>query len=146
MANTITASTATIPKAMTRPGCFNPDRLFDHFAYNQGCEFIDTAGALSLAVKKSVLTVSGTMAGTLAAPSFIGQRKVVTQKSGASTPAYTLTVTGMRIATQDAFLFDRTTAQLDTAPRTLVLEAGPTSSTDNTPVWDIESMTGVTVA
>ncbi len=146
MANTITPSTALVPKTMTRPMCFNPDRLYEWYAYRQGCEFIDTAGALSLAVERSVLAVSGTTALTLGAPTALGQRKVVTQKSGASTPAATLTVTGMRIATQDAFVFDRTTAQLVTAPFTLVLSAGATSATDFTPVWDIESMVGTSVS
>lgn len=109
--------------------------------YERLVDAISAPGALSLTKMTSTLAVDGTDAFTLAAPRWRGQRKIITQLSGANTPAGTLTVTGMRIATQNVFSgFDRTTAELDAAPRTLVLH-----SPDGV-VWDIESAVGVTVA
>lgn len=57
-------------------------------------EAISVAGALSLGVYTTELTISGTLAFTLAAPTFAGQRKRVVCVSAASTPLGTLTVTG----------------------------------------------------
>lgn len=58
-----------------------------------GYEIVDTtATALALDVLESRLTVSSTMAFTLAAPTYAGQRKTVRCISAASTPAATLTV------------------------------------------------------
>lgn len=58
-----------------------------------GYEVVDTtATALDLGVLETQLVISGTMAATLAAPTFKGQRKVIYAKSAASTPALTLTV------------------------------------------------------
>lgn len=53
---------------------------------------ISAAGACSLTRIRTELTVSGTKAYTLAAPTYVNQRKVVTCVSAASTPAGTLTV------------------------------------------------------
>lgn len=58
-----------------------------------GYEIVDTtATALALDVLESRLTISSTMALTLAAPTYPGQRKTVRAISAASTPACTLTV------------------------------------------------------
>lgn len=51
-----------------------------------------TAAVLDNTVRTSFLTVSGTMTGTLADGTYLGQRKRVQCISAASTPAYTLTV------------------------------------------------------
>lgn len=55
-------------------------------------ETLAVAGACSLNTYESILTVSGTMAFTLAAPTVEGQRKRIACGSAASTPAATLTV------------------------------------------------------
>lgn len=57
-----------------------------------GVDTLDAAGAVSLKTFETRLTVSGTMALTLAAPTVSGQRKRVVCQSAASTPAATLTV------------------------------------------------------
>jgi hypothetical protein len=101
---------------------------------------IVAAGAVNLTKYESTLAIDGTTAYTLAAPAFVGQRKLITQLSGVNTPSGAVTVTGMRIATQNVFTFDRTTAQLDTAPRSLELV-----SSDGV-AWSIAAMVGVTVA
>jgi hypothetical protein len=54
---------------------------------------ISAAGACSLTRVYTELTISGTKAYTLAAPTAVNQRKVITCVSAASTPAGTLTVT-----------------------------------------------------
>lgn len=98
-------------------------------------------GAVSLSTYVTLLDVDGTDAHTCAAPRFAGQRKRIIQRTGTNTPVGSLTVTGMRVATQDVFAgFDRTTAQLAAAPRQLDLH-----SPDGV-VWDIEGMIGVTVS
>lgn len=56
-------------------------------------EAISAAGALSLNTYVSELTVSGTKAYTLAAPTFAGQRKRIQCVSAASTPLGTVTIT-----------------------------------------------------
>lgn len=62
-------------------------------AGGSGYESVDTtATALALDVLVSELVISGTMAATLAAPTYQGQRKIIRAKSAASTPALTLTV------------------------------------------------------
>jgi hypothetical protein len=55
-------------------------------------EGISAAGALSLGIYQTELTVSGTKAYTLAAPTFAGQRKRIVCVSAASTPLGTVTV------------------------------------------------------
>lgn len=56
-------------------------------------EAMSVAGAISHNAYSTELTVSGTMAFTLAAPTFAGQRKRITCVSAASTPLGTVTVT-----------------------------------------------------
>jgi hypothetical protein len=53
---------------------------------------VSAAGALSLTAYVTELTVSGTVAYTLAAPTFAGQRKRIVCVSAASTPLGTVTV------------------------------------------------------
>lgn len=54
---------------------------------------ISAAGALALNTYESQLTVSGTVAYTLAAPTAAGQKKKITCVSAASTPLGTVTIT-----------------------------------------------------
>lgn len=54
---------------------------------------VSAAGALSLAMYTTELTVSGTVAYTLAAPTYAGQRKRIVCVSAASTPLGTVTLT-----------------------------------------------------
>jgi hypothetical protein len=61
-------------------------------ALGGGVEAISAAGALSTASYETELTVSGTKAFTLAAPTVIGQRKLIRCVSAASTPLGTLTI------------------------------------------------------
>lgn len=61
-------------------------------ALGGGVEAISAAGALSLASYNTDLTVSGTVAYTLAAPTVIGQRKRITCVSATSTPLGNLTI------------------------------------------------------
>lgn len=79
-----------------------------------------TSGALDLTKPTSELTISGTKAFTIAAPTFPGQRKVIRCVSAASTPLGTLTVTSPDTTTgyvcPASFLFD-------TAGQEVVLEA-----------------------
>lgn len=58
---------------------------------NDGVENVSAAGAIGVTTRLTRLTVSGTMAMTLADGLFEGQRKVVTVISGASTPNATVT-------------------------------------------------------
>jgi len=79
--------------------------------YNHGFEVLDTtATAIALDVYRTDLVVSSTMAFTLAAPLFDGQRKYIVCKSAASTPAATLTITNPETASGFAcastFFFD----------------------------------------
>ena len=62
-------------------------------------ESLSAAGTVNPFVYATELTVSGTMAFTLAAPTFAGQRKKITCVSGASTPLGTLTITGQDTTT-----------------------------------------------
>lgn len=55
-------------------------------------EAVSSAGALSLNTYTTELTVSGTVAYTLAAPTFAGQRKKIVCVSAASTPLGTVTI------------------------------------------------------
>jgi hypothetical protein len=59
----------------------------------QGYEDVSAAGALARDVYETALTVSGTKAYTLAAPTVIGQRKRIVCVSAASTPLGTVTIT-----------------------------------------------------
>lgn len=78
---------------LSRVGNFDAstiDNLRD--ALGAGIEGISAAGALSLTSYETQLTVSGTVAYTLAAPTVAGQRKRITCVSAASTPLGTVTV------------------------------------------------------
>lgn len=79
-------------------------------ALGGGVESLTAAGALSVASYESALTVSGTMAFTLAAPTVIGQRKRIRCVSAASTPLATLTISSPDTTTgfvcSSTFLFD----------------------------------------
>lgn len=55
-------------------------------------EAVSAAGALSLNTYLTELTVSGTLAFTLAAPTFAGQKKLIRCVSAASTPLGTVTI------------------------------------------------------
>lgn len=61
-------------------------------AIGAGVEAVSAAGALSLTAYKTELTVSGTKAYTLAAPTVAGQRKKIVCVSAASSPLGTVTV------------------------------------------------------
>jgi hypothetical protein len=61
-------------------------------ALGGGIDAVSAAGALSLTAYVTELTVSGTKAYTLAAPTVAGQRKRITCVSAASTPLGTVTV------------------------------------------------------
>lgn len=62
-------------------------------ALGVGIDAVSAAGALALDKYVSELTVSGTKAYTLAAPTVAGQRKRITCVSAASTPLGTVTIT-----------------------------------------------------
>lgn len=62
-------------------------------ALGAGVDAISAAGALSLTAYVTELTVSGTKAYTLAAPTVAGQKKRIVCVSAASTPLGTVTVT-----------------------------------------------------
>jgi hypothetical protein len=62
-------------------------------ALGGGVEAISAAGTLSLAVFASELSVTGTMAFTLTAPTVAGQRKRIACVAAASTPIGTVTIT-----------------------------------------------------
>lgn len=78
------------------------------------------SGALDLTKPTSELTVAGTKAFTIAAPTFVGQRKIVRCVAASATPLGTLTVTSPDTTTgyvcPATFLFD-------TAGQEVVLEA-----------------------
>lgn len=63
-------------------------------ALGGGIDAVSAAGALDVAKYITELTVSGTKAYTLAAPTVAGQRKRITCVSAASTPLGTVTLTG----------------------------------------------------
>lgn len=110
--------------------------------YESTKETVNTHGqALSQKKCNHYLDVDATDGYTLSAPVFKGQKHRISQRAGTNVPVGTVTVTGMRLAGQNVFSgFDRTTAQLDAAPRYLEL-----NSSDGLK-WDIVSMVGVTVA
>lgn len=58
----------------------------------QDVDAVSAAGALSLTRVRTELTVSGTKAYTLAAPTLVNQRKVITCVSAASTPLGSVTI------------------------------------------------------
>lgn len=60
-------------------------------------------GAVSTSVRFSYLSLDGTDAWTLAAPSFAGQEKHVYVVAGANTPVLALTVTGTRVSAANVF-------------------------------------------
>lgn len=76
-------------------GNFDADTIANlRDALGAGVDAISAAGALSLTSYVTELTVSGTKAYTLAAPTVSGQRKRIVCVSAASTPLGTVTVTG----------------------------------------------------
>lgn len=75
-------------------GNFDPGTIDGlRVALGGGADALSAAGALSLTSYVTELTISGTIAFTLAAPTVIGQRKRITCVSAASTPIGTVTVT-----------------------------------------------------
>ncbi len=62
-----------------------------------------SAGVVDLSTPVTTFDVTGTCTATMAAPLFSGQEKLLVIIAGASTPLLTITVTGCRIATQDAW-------------------------------------------
>lgn len=60
-------------------------------------------GALSVAVCTSYVSLDGTDARTLAAPTSAGQLKRIRVVAGANTPVLVLTVTGMRVSGADVY-------------------------------------------
>lgn len=60
----------------------------------QSVDAVSAAGALSLTRELSELTIAGTMAFTLAAPTYVTQRKKIRCVAASATPAGTLTITG----------------------------------------------------
>lgn len=81
-----------------------------HDALGGGVEAASAAGALSLASYSTELTISGTKAYTLAAPTVVGQRKRIVCVSAASTPLGTVTIsapdTTTGFACSSTFTFD----------------------------------------
>lgn len=83
-------------------------------------EAVASAGALSLGAYLSELTVSGTMAFTLAAPTFAGQRKLIRCVAATSIPLATLTISSPDTTT--GFVC-ATTFQFDTVGQEIELRA-----------------------
>lgn len=79
-------------------------------------------GALSLTKTRTTLAVTGTDAYTLAAPTYTGQRKIITCVLAASTPAATLTVSSPDTTT--GFVCPATFF-FDTVGQEITLEATP---------------------
>jgi len=113
--------------------------VVDRELYNQAVETVTATGACSVAVRTTLLDVTGTVAYTLAAPTFAGQYKTIQIITGASTPIADITVTGMRNATQN--VWSMATFVAATAPRAVTFY-----SADGL-VWDAFATVGtVTVA
>jgi hypothetical protein len=113
--------------------------LFTQPDYNAGVQALTATGAINVTQRTTTLTVDGTVAFTLAAPAFVGQWKYIVMISGANTPIANITITGMRISTQDVWTMATFVAA--TAPRSLLLY-----SPDGL-VWDPVATVGtVTVA
>lgn len=75
-------------------GNFDPTTIAQlREALGGGIDAVSSAGALALDFYETQLTVSGTVAYTLAAPTVAGQKKRITCVSAASTPLGTVTVT-----------------------------------------------------
>ncbi len=106
-------------------------------AYNAKVEFSAAAatGALSLAKRTSIVTADGTDARTLAAPLWEGQvKEILIAEDSANTPILNVTVTGMRVATQNVWTLTGYVAA--SAPRGVTFTARRTSATNATLVWD----------
>ncbi len=110
--------------------------------YNQTADLIAASGAISQTAEVTGLTVSGTKAYTLPAPTFSRQRKVIYTDSAASTPVATVAVASCKgaAATVATRTFSGFGTIGTTAPKTLELYA-PTGE-----YWVIVGMVGVTVA
>lgn len=83
-------------------------------------ESLSAAGAISLNTYVTELTVSGTMAFTLAAPTYVGQSKLIRCVSAASTPLATVTLTSPDTVT--GFVCS-STFQFDAVGQTVELRA-----------------------
>ena len=81
------------------------NEMVDLYNYDQSSEASAAAGtgALSVAVRTSYVTLDGTDARTLAAPTFAGQHKDVYVVAGANTPVLALTVTGTKVSGANVF-------------------------------------------
>jgi hypothetical protein len=107
--------------------------------YERKVQAVTAPGAISVDVLTTTLAVDGTDAYTMAAPKFAGQFKHIVIISGANTPVANITVTGMRIPTQD--VWSMATFVAATAPRAITFY-----SPDGV-VWDVWATVGtVTVA
>ena len=91
-------------------------------------------GALSVAVRTSNVTLDGTDARSLAAPTFAGQYKTVQVVAGANTPVLVLTVAGMTVATQNVWTSG--TFHADTGPLSITFYSGNGTS------WDLHAVCG----
>lgn len=98
---------------LRKVGNFDADTIANLTAdLNAGADVdaVSASGALSLTRVRTELTVSGTKAYTLAAPTYANQRKVITCVSAASIPAGTLTVSSPDTTTgfvcPSTFFFD----------------------------------------
>lgn len=96
---------------MTRLAGFNQDALDAIRAqFGAGVDAVSASGACDLTKYVTELTVSGTKAYTLAAPTAAGQRKRIVCVSAASTPLGTLTITSPDTTTgfvcSTTFIFD----------------------------------------
>lgn len=94
--------------------------IFNGLNYMHGFEKIDTtASTISLAVYRTKLVVSGTMAVTLPNGLFDGQKKLIRCESAASTPVLTLTIT---TAETQAGYVTAPSVQFDTAGQAVEYE------------------------
>src|SRR5262245_58257876 len=71
--------------------------------YHRGVETVSAAGALSVSLETTLLSITGTKAYTLANGTYEGQVKIVISIAAASTPAGTLTPTNLGGGTSLAF-------------------------------------------
>ena len=76
-----------------------------------------SAGVVDLTTPVTTFDVTATCTATMGAPLWSGQEKLLVIIAGASTPVLTITVTGCRIATQDAWAMATFVAA--TAPRSV---------------------------
>lgn len=102
---------------------FRSDRitaLTADLAAGESVDAVSASGACSLTIVTTELTISGTKAYTLAAPTFVNQRKVIRCVAAASTPAGTLTITSPDTT---AGFVNRATYFFDTVGQEITLQA-----------------------